>query len=382
MKHPNIPFLRSVGMMIGAIVGVGVFGLPYAFAQSGFALGLIELILVGGILVVMQLMFAEVAVQTPGHHRIVSYVEMYVGKFWSRVMLAALSFGVWGAMIAYMIVGGEFLRILFEPWFELNGLIYSLGIAGVASLMVFGGLKFASKIEVIIVSVLLFLFSFIILASLPHVDVAHLGSVDVANWFTPYGVLLFSMAGIGIVPEIKDVLGKKHKQEIGRVIITAMSIIGVLYALFAFAVVGVSGPETAQTAFEGLVPVLGETFRIVATLLGAVTIVSIYMMLGIQLSNTFKYDFHMPHWLSWIITCGVPVLLFVIGVREFIDVIGFVGGVFVGIMGILIALTYWKMRRSQICKKHHCLNFPAPLTWFVILIFLLGIVTEVSSLFA
>ncbi|MDG1950529.1 MAG: aromatic amino acid transport family protein, partial [bacterium] len=66
MKHPNIRFLRSVGMMIGAIVGVGVFGLPYAFSQSGFPLGIIELIVVGGLLVIMQLMFAEVAVQTPG----------------------------------------------------------------------------------------------------------------------------------------------------------------------------------------------------------------------------------------------------------------------------------------------------------------------------
>jgi amino acid permease len=381
MKHPNIPFLRSVGMMIGAIVGVGVFGLPYAFSQSGFPLGIIELIVVGGMLVIMQLMFAEVAVQTPGQHRIVSYVEIYVGKFWSRIMMGAMSFGVWGAMIAYMIVGGEFLRILFEPLFTLDTTFYSLLIGGVASALIFGGLKVASKIEVIIVAVLLFLFAFIILASLPHVEFANLNTINMADWFTPYGVILFSMAGIGIVPEIKDVLGKKHKREIGRVIVVSMSIIGLLYALFAFAVVGVTGPETSQTAFEALVPVLGDTFRVLATLLGAITIVSIYMMLGIQLTNTLKFDFHLPHTMSWLITCGVPIGLFLFGVREFIDVIGFVGGVFVGIMGMLIALTYWRMRRSPICRSHHCLNFPAPLTWTLILIFLLGIVYEVSSFF-
>lgn len=372
MKHPNIPFLRSVGMMIGAIVGVGVFGLPYAFSQSGFALGLVELIIIGGVLVIMQLMFAEVAVQTPGRHRIVSYVEMYVGKFWGRVMLLAMSFGVWGAMIAYMIVGGDFLNILLGSLVDLDPMVYSLTIGGVASLMVFGGLKLASKIEVIIVSILLFLFAFMILASLPHVEVANLTTINYSNWFTPYGVILFSMAGIGIVPEIKDVLGKKHKREIGRVILTAMAIIGVLYALFAFAVLGVTGPETTQTAFEGLVPVLGDTFRIVATLLGAVTILSIYMMLGIQLTSTFTFDLNVKPKLSWFITCATPIILYIVGVRQFIDVIGFVGSVFVGVMGMLIALTYWSMRRSPVCKEHHCLNFPAPLTWTVIGIFLIG----------
>jgi amino acid permease len=58
MKHPDVKLLRAVGMMIGAIVGVGVFGLPYAFAQSGVALGLVWLIAIGGLLTCLQLMFA------------------------------------------------------------------------------------------------------------------------------------------------------------------------------------------------------------------------------------------------------------------------------------------------------------------------------------
>ena len=73
VTHLNVPFLRSVGLMIGAIVGVGVFGLPYAFAQSGVGIGLLELLVLGGCLTVLQLMFAEVVMATPDRHRLMRH---------------------------------------------------------------------------------------------------------------------------------------------------------------------------------------------------------------------------------------------------------------------------------------------------------------------
>ena len=60
-------------------------------------------------------------------------------------------------------------------------------------------------------------------------------------------------------------------------------------------------------AFEGLVPDLGTTFLVVATLLGSLTILSIYMVLGIELLNTFKFDFNPPPQDgSCSLVCAVP----------------------------------------------------------------------------
>ncbi len=378
MVHPNVNFLRAVGMMIGAIIGVGVFGLPYAFAQSGVGLGLLELLVLGGFLLILQLMLGEVSVQTPGKHRLVSLVEIHVGRPWKWVALIAMGLGVWGAMLAYMVVGGEFLFLLLSPVFGGAQFVYSYIVAFSACLLIYGGLRFASRIEIVVVGVLLFLFLFIILMSAPHVDVSHYFSVDFSNAFLPYGVILFSAAGVGIIPEIKDVLGKKHKREMGPVLITGMTIILSLYALFALVVVGVTGPETTQTAFEGLIGVLGGSFGVLATLLGAVTIISIYMVLGIELLNTFKFDFTMPHKMAWALVCFVPILLYTAGVREFISIIGFVGGVFGGMLSILIALSYWNMRRGPLCRKHHCINFPEPLTWVLILLFSTGVILQLA----
>lgn len=366
-------------MMIGSIVGVGVFGLPYAFAQGGFGLGLLELLFLGGMLVILQLMLGEIVAQTPGHHRLVNYIGIYTSRFWKWVTLVALAFGVWGAMLAYMLVGGTFLHLLLSPILGGDPALYSYVLAIIASVLVFGGLVFASRIEYWVVAALLFLFTFIILASAPLIDFSHYSTLNLQDFFIPYGVILFSLSGMGIVPELKDVLGEKHKRMLSPVIMTGMGIIVVLYALFAFAVVGVTGADTSWMAFEGLVPHLGDTFRIVATLLGSLTILSIYMVLGVELLNTFKFDFNLRHGAAWFLVCAVPIVLFAMGMREFIDIIGFVGSVFGGILGILVALSYWTMRRRGICRTHHCINFPASLTWLIIAIFAAGIIFEVFT---
>lgn len=366
-------------MMIGAIIGVGVFGLPYAFAQAGLALGLVELFFLGGMLVVLQLMLGEIVAQTPGHHRLVNYIGIYSGQMWKWVTLAALSFGIWGAMLAYMIVGGTFLHLLLSPALGGDPAMYSYALALLASTLVFGGLALASRIEYFVVGALLFLFTFIILASLPLVEVSHYTTLHLEGFFIPYGVILFSLAGMGIVPELKDVLGKKHQRLLSPVIVTGMVVILTLYALFAIAVVGVTGGDTSSMAFDGLVPHLGQTFRVVATLLGSLTILSIYMVLGIELLNTFKFDFNLRHRTAWVLVCAVPVILFAVGMREFVDIIGFVGSVFGGVLGILVALSYWSMRRRGLCKTHHCINFPAPLTGMIVAIFAAGIIFEVVT---
>ncbi len=367
-------------MMIGAIVGVGVFGLPFAFAQSGFALGLLELLFLGGLLVCLQLMLAQIVVQTPGHHRLAYYVGLYQGRGWKWVTLIALSFGIWGAMLAYMVAGGTFLHLLLSPWLGGEPMVYSYLLGAGASILIIGGLTLASRIEYAVVGALLFLFAFIILASAPEIDVSNFSTLDLGKFFLPYGVILFSLSGMGIVPELKDILGKAHQRQIAPVIVLSMTVIIALYAAFAFAVVGVTGSSTTPMAFEGLVPVLGNTFRVAATLLGSLTILSIYLVLGIELLNTLKFDFSLRHRTAWFIVCAVPLVLFGFGMREFIDIIGFAGSVFGGGLGILVALSYGTMRRRGLCPTPHCINFPASLTWLIIAVLGAGIAWEIVPL--
>ncbi len=373
VTHLNVPFLRSVGLMIGAIVGVGVFGLPYAFAQSGVGIGLLELLVLGGCLTVLQLMFAEVVMATPGRHRLVRYIEIYLGSRSKWLALVAMACAVWGAMLAYMVVGGQFLSLVTGT----TSLAHSYLIGIVAAVLISGGLRFASRTEVGVVVILLFLFAFVVLASVPHISPSAFFTVQPSNWFVPYGVLLFALSGFGIVPEMKDVLGSKHNRELAHAIVISMSVILVLYAFFSLAVVGVTGDGTTQIAFDGLTQTLGTTFSFLAPLLGVMTVLSIYMILGMELLNILKFDFRLSHRQAWLATSLVPILLFALGMREFIAIIGFVGSIFGGLLAILIVLSYFVLRRRGLCKEPRCINFPDVLTWMLIVVFLVGMLVEI-----
>ena len=144
-----------------------------------------------------------------------------------------------------------------------------------------------------IVSGLLLLFFVVFVASLPHIRLDHLRMMPAKDLGTLYGVVLFSLAGTGAVPEMKAVLGKKQLKHLPTTIIVGLSVILWMYAAFAFAVVGVTGPGTTEDAFTGLVPVLGPSFRIVGSLIGSMTILSIYTILGVIMRETLEIDFKM-----------------------------------------------------------------------------------------
>ncbi len=365
--------------MIGSIVGVGVFGLPYAFAQTGLAIGLLELLLIGALLVALQLMFAEVVIQGDGDHRLVGYVRQFLGERFGSIAMLAMACSVWGAMTAYMIVGGKFFSYLLSPLFGGSESTYAIFVAIIAGFLIYRGLGFASKLETVIVITLIFLFIFIILASLPHIQIANLLIYRPENVFVPYGVILFSMAGLGVVPEMRDILGEKHERKLGHAILIGMSVIVLLYIAFATVIFGVTGLQTTQAAFDGLLPVLGTTAELVASVLGALTILSIFMIVGIQLKHTFVYDYHVSKKTAWFAVMIVPVVLYLLGVRELIGLIGFVGSVFTGILGIFTVMTYLALRKTATCRKHTCILFPIPLAWLIIGLFAGGTILQIIN---
>lgn len=371
--HPNWPWWRAVGAMIGGVVGVGVFGLPYAFEKSGFVIGLIELLVLGGLLLVLQLMYAEVVLQTYGRHRIVGYMRIYLGEWAGRVAAFLFTAYGWGAMLAFMLIGGTFLQALLGPIVGGDVWLYQLAMAAIAGALTFRGISHLARAELFVISGLLFLFVFIVLASLPHLIVGNLLVVHPADWFSPYGVVFFSLSGLGVIPELRDVLGRQIAR-LPQAVVVGMAVIVVLYAAFTFAVIGVTGAATTEAALTGLAAVLGRTFTVVGTLLGVVAVTSIFSVLATELQSTFRFDYNLTLFRAWLLTFSAPLILFVIGVNEFIQLIGFLGAVFGGIIGVMVVFMYERMRRSGVCKSHRCLNVPTWVSVLLILIFAGGIV--------
>jgi len=86
-------------------------------------------------------------------------------------IVVAFGLGVYVLFLSWR-KSARFLFFLASPVFGGTEFIYSLILAGIASALIYRGLAFASRVEVGIVCVLLFLFIFMILAGLPHIQPA------------------------------------------------------------------------------------------------------------------------------------------------------------------------------------------------------------------
>jgi len=79
----------------------------------------------------------------------------------------------------------------------------------------------------------------------------------------------------------------------------------------------------------------------------------------------------MPKIISWLVTCFIPFSLFLLGFKDFIKIIGFVGAVMLAVGGISILLMYYKTEKRW-------LRF---LTCPLLFIFVLGIIYEMIYFF-
>ncbi|MBU0614108.1 hypothetical protein KJ766_02375, partial [Patescibacteria group bacterium] len=60
-------FWRSVQPLVGSVIGVGIFGLPFVFARSGFFVALVYMVVLALVNTLLLLMYADVIKNTKGN---------------------------------------------------------------------------------------------------------------------------------------------------------------------------------------------------------------------------------------------------------------------------------------------------------------------------
>jgi len=340
--------IYAIAVLAGTIIGVGLFALPYVTLKVGFWVVLGYFLALGALVILIHLFFGELALKTPDFKRLPGFARIYLGNRGEKVAYTSTILGIFGALLAYLIVGGEFLTELLSPIFGGSSLFYTLFYFVMAALLIFSGIKAVAKVEfwglVLFFIILLAIFFrgklFITIENLfPSPDISHI--------FLPYGIILFSLWGAALIPEAEEILGQK-KNLLLKIIPVAILIPMIVYLFFIYLILGITGPQTTESALTGLRDVLGDGIVSLALLFGLLTTFTSFITLGLTLKKVFWYDLKLPKNLAWLITCFLPLTLFLIGFKSFIPVIAFVGGVMLGIDGILILLMYRKIKPKQI----------------------------------
>ncbi len=378
LKQKNRNFLYAVSTIIGTTIGAGIFGLPYVVAQSGFFPGIFLLIFLGTIMLLVCLIYGEITLRTKKKHRLVGYAKKYLGKNGKRTALFASLFFLYGSILAYIIISGQFLNSLLANYLGGSEFIYSLIAFAFASVGIYFGLRVIEKIEFLMTILLLAVMALIFARGLPFIQTSNLLTFDPSQSFLPFGVILFSIGAMSAIPELEHIL-KKDQKRIKEAIFFGTFIPKVLYIIFILVIVGVSGASTSKEAFLGFHAIIGNGVITIGLIFGILAISTSLLMIGVNLKEMFMYDYGVRKSLAWFMTCFFPLVIFILGMRDFIQVINFVGGIAGGLSGILVILIYLKILANPKIgdlEPAYQIKVPKIVLSVMILVFIIGIVYQ------
>ena len=378
MKKESKNYFKGIAMMAGTIIGVGIFAVPYVMAQSGVLIGLAYFLILGIILIYNHLLYGEAILRTGVKHRLVGLAEIYLGKKWKYISLFVTMLSFYGGLIAYIIIGGEFFRILSSGFLGGSLFFYQVLFFVIMASMVLAGLKMIFFVEFFMTGFLLLAAGILIFGGLPYVDFKNFLTIDINNFFLPYGVILFSLGGAAAIPEVVSAMGNA-KKNVKCIVIWGTIIPIIVTVLFGLVVVGVSGLNTTKDAIGGFGFVVGEWVVVLGAFFGLFAVATSFLAMGIYLKDQFELDIKLNKFFSWFLAVFIPFLVFLFGSRDFIKVVGFTGAVFAGFEGVLIVWIYMLAKKRGKRKPEYEIKIPTFFVLLIIFLFLTGVVYELWS---
>ena len=283
-------FLGAISLLVGTAVGAGIFGIPYVTAKTGFLVGMFYIFILGFIILLSTLFYGEITLRTKEKHQLPGYAEKYLGLWGKRVCLAAIVLSIYGALIAYTIEIGVFLHALFGNVIGGTPTIYSLIFFGLAAACIYFGLKSITSIEKVMVVFLFIVIALIFIFGISSVDFNNFSEFNIEYILLPYGVILFALGAGTAIPDARFLLEGKEKKLL-KAIQFGVIIPIVIYALFAFLVVGVTGRATTESSIVGLGNSIGGHIMVIGAIFGILAMSTSFLALGNVLRETFQYDF-------------------------------------------------------------------------------------------
>lgn len=371
MFKKELSLLQSVATMTGTIIGAGILGIPYVFARAGFGTGVVVLAIITLAMIALKLMFGEITLRTYGKHQAAGYVEKYLGKFWKNITSIILILTISGSLLAYFVGIGGVLAAVFGGL----ALWWALGFYLVAAVFLYFGIKLIKQVEFFLTGFIFFIVFIILLLSLDHAEITNIITFDWTQMFIPYGVILFACSGLVAVPEVREILHRRERL-FKKALLAGALIPSLIYLLFAWIVVSVTGMNTTEVATVGLGQVMGEKIVIIGNIFAFFTISTSFLTLGLALKEVYNYDFKIKHLEAWLLTIMLPLIIYFLGLKNFIQIISIAGALGFGVNGVIYIFTYWTARRKGERQPEYALSPKIiwPISILLTIIFIVGMI--------
>ncbi len=359
--------------MVGYVIGVGMFGLPFLFSRAGVLSFFIFLAVLGPIQYFLHLVYANLIIVTKTYHRMTGYAEIYLGKKGKYFVFTAKMIGNMGALLAYIILSGTYLYHLLSPSLGGSEFFYASVLFFLEAIIVFFGIGMIARVEFFITGLLLVVIVMIAAKGGGSISMAN---YSLANWhyfLLPYGAMLFAIDGSGSLPIVAKLLGR-DKEQIKSVIRVGMILSIAVVIVFTLVILGVSGPLTTEDALTGVGRILDGRVTMIALFFGVLTMATSFFGVAESIRETLWWDIKFNKYLAWGMAVFIPYLLYLIGFQDFIGVISFAGAISGSLCAIFMIIIFLKFVK----KKDHLPLFKhkpkAILLYFLILMFVSGLI--------
>ena len=337
-------------------------------------------LILGGFMITIQLMYGEISLRTKKNHRLPGYASIFLNKKAALVSYVSTFIGLTGSLLAYIIVGGEFLTNFLSPYLGGTQFFYSSLFFILGAIIIYFGTGSVSKTEFFSIGLFFTVMLILLFKAAPQIQFQFFLENNVTSYFfLPYGVILFSLGGMAVIPEMREILGK-HERSMLPLIVIGTLIPMVTYLLFIVIVFGVTGPATTPEGLVGFNRATGGGVAQLGYLFGIITTFTSFLTLGITLKKEFHYDRGLPAPIAWLIAVVPAYAAYLIGISDFIGIIGFIGSGMLGIDTIMIVVIYLRAKKQSQRTPAYQLNVSFRLSLVIIAIFMVGIGLEIYSL--
>lgn len=358
MKNYKNLFLE-IALLFATTIGVGLFSLPYIFKQAGFPIGIFYLIILAAIIIIAHYFYFQVLEATKEKKEgLIGLVRTYFGDVAEKIAFLIVVGGLILALVAHLILGSSFLEIFFPNnawgiWFFWF----------VASIPIFIKLKYLKRTEfwatILIIGLIIYLAAF---TDFKLADYNFL-SFNSKNYFLPFGAVLFSLAGW---PAIEPIFAKEKNQKksaIKLIMAAGTALAALFYLIFVIIIFGLK--TITPYALTGLLyPQLQ-----IAGFLGLILVLVSYWPVGLEVKNGLERDLKWAPAVGGLTVIFSPLILYLLGLKNFLPLIGIVGGVFLSLQYLLILLVAKKSLNLGFWRK--------TLINFLSAVFILGAIYEI-----
>lgn len=369
-------YFLAVATLMGAIIGVGLFAIPFVINKSG----IIPLfIYMAGLAVIqywLHLLFAEVVLSTKNKHRLPGFVGQYVNKKSEKMTFLADIIGAYGSALAYIIIGGLFLHQLANPYFGGDVFFYSTVLFAGISLIVFFDIKLIAGTELVLTSFLAIAIGLVAWRGFGHIQLTNYHLLEWKNVLLPYGPIFFAVGGSAAIPEVCRLLAHQ-KEKIKSAIFWGTFIPAALMLIFVLVILGITGANTSPDTLTGLSSALSDGVITFSLIFGLLAIITSYIVIAQATEEVYQWDLGLGNKAAWFWACFVPYFLYLIGWTNLIKIVSFTGSVTGGLTGIILIWLVFKVKSKPEQASAIKNKLTKPMAYFLSLLFALGLIYEI-----